>query len=313
MGDARALVDTAFTIGKTDKRLFGAFVEHLGPLRLRRHLRARSCDRRRAWLPRATCSTWCGSWAPTIMRYPGGNFVSGYNWEDGVGPMEQRPRRLDLAWQSTETNAVRHQRVRRLVPASRDRADVGRQPRHARTPTPPATSSSTATSRRHRLVRSAREHGYEEPHDIKFWCLGNEMDGPWQIGAKTRHGIWPDRRRGRQDDALDRSHASSSPPAAPPSRRMATYGAWEEVLEHTFESCRVHLAAHLSQQLCRRHGGLPGLAGPHGQLHRGGGGHRRCRRRQAPLAQADHAELRRVECLVSHPALSTSGSSPAGR
>ena len=42
--------------------------------------------------------------APTIMRYPGGNFVSGYNWEDGVGPVEQRPRRLDLAWMSTETN-----------------------------------------------------------------------------------------------------------------------------------------------------------------------------------------------------------------
>ena len=156
------------------------------PLRLRRHLRARPPDGRRAGLPAATCSRWCASSAPTIMRYPGGNFVSGYNWEDGVGPVDEpaaaaRPR-LDV----DRDQRVRHQRVRRLVPARRHRADAGGQPRHARAAMPRATWSSTATIPGGTALSDLRRaHGWEKPHGVKFWCLGNEMDGPWQMEAKT--------------------------------------------------------------------------------------------------------------------------------
>ena len=91
------------TIGATDKRLFGAFIEHLG-----------RCVYGGIYEPghptadergfRRDVIALIKELAPSIVRYPGGNFVSGYDWEDGVGPAEERPRRLDLAWMSTETN-----------------------------------------------------------------------------------------------------------------------------------------------------------------------------------------------------------------
>ena len=90
-------------IGETDPRLFGAFVEHLG-----------RCVYGGIYEPGHATADEHGfrhdvldlvrELAPTIMRYPGGNFVSGYNWEEGVGPVDKRPRRLDLAWMSTEPN-----------------------------------------------------------------------------------------------------------------------------------------------------------------------------------------------------------------
>jgi alpha-N-arabinofuranosidase len=97
MKEAQVVVDRDFSIGETDPRLFGAFVEHLGrcvyggiyepdhPTADKRGFRGDVLELVREL-------------APTIIRYPGGNFVSGYNWEDGVGPVEKRPRRLDLAW-----------------------------------------------------------------------------------------------------------------------------------------------------------------------------------------------------------------------
>ena len=95
---------TDHVIGTTDRHLFGAFIEHLGRCVYGGIFEPGHPDRRCARDSAATCWRWCASLAPTIMRYPGGNFVSGYDWEDGVGPVEQRPRRLDLAWMSTETN-----------------------------------------------------------------------------------------------------------------------------------------------------------------------------------------------------------------
>src|ERR1700682_2937179 len=93
----------SFAIGTTDRRLFGAFVEHLGRcvyggIFEPGHPTADADGFRQDVLELVR------ELGPTIIRYPGGNFVSGYNWEDGVGPVERRPRRLDLAWKSTETN-----------------------------------------------------------------------------------------------------------------------------------------------------------------------------------------------------------------
>ena len=133
-----------FAIGTTDPRLFGAFIEHLG-----------RCVYGGIFEPghptadaqgfRQDVLALVRELAPTIMRYPGGNFVSGYNWEDGVGPVDQaaapaRPR-LDV----DRDQHVRHQRVHRLVPRRRHRADAGGQSRHARRRCGAATWSSTAT------------------------------------------------------------------------------------------------------------------------------------------------------------------------
>src|SRR5438876_5451138 len=99
MPTADVLLDKNFAIGTTDRRLFGAFVEHLGRcvyggMFEPGHPQADSKGFRKDVLALVR------ELAPTILRYPGGNFVSGYNWEDGVGPLEKRPRRLDLAWMS---------------------------------------------------------------------------------------------------------------------------------------------------------------------------------------------------------------------
>ena len=103
MQHATVLLDRNFAIGKTDRRLFGAFVEHLGRcvyggLFEPDHPTADEKGFRRDVIDLVR------ELGPTIIRYPGGNFVSGYNWEDGVGPVESRPKRLDLAWFSTEPN-----------------------------------------------------------------------------------------------------------------------------------------------------------------------------------------------------------------
>jgi alpha-L-arabinofuranosidase len=104
MAEAVIILDPAFVVGKTDPRLFGSFVEHLG-----------RCVYGRIFEPghptaddegcRQDVLELVRELGVTVVRYPGGNFVSGYNWEDGVGPLERRPRRRELAWFSTETNA----------------------------------------------------------------------------------------------------------------------------------------------------------------------------------------------------------------
>ena len=103
MNKARIVLDSDFIISELDRRLFGSFVEHLGRCVYTGifepgHPTADENGFRRDVLALVR------ELGPTVMRYPGGNFVSGYNWEDGVGPPERRPRRLDLAWRSTETN-----------------------------------------------------------------------------------------------------------------------------------------------------------------------------------------------------------------
>lgn len=117
-------------IGETDPRLFGAFVEHVG-----------RCVYDGIFEPGHPAADANGfrqdvlalvrELNPTIVRYPGGNFVSGYHWEDGVGPPEDRPRRLDLAWGVHRDQPIRDQPIHRLVPAGGRAADAGGEPRNA--------------------------------------------------------------------------------------------------------------------------------------------------------------------------------------
>ena len=120
-----------FAIGVTDRRLFGAFIEHVGRcvyggILEPGHPSADSQGFRHDVLALVR------ELAPTIMRYPGGNFVSGYNWEDGVGPSSSRPRRLDLAWMSTETNQFGTNEFIDWCRLAGYRADAGGESRHAR-------------------------------------------------------------------------------------------------------------------------------------------------------------------------------------
>jgi len=231
---AEVLIDRDFAIGDTDPRLFGAFVEHLG--------RCVYGGIFEPGHPTADAHGFRGDvlelvreLAPTIMRYPGGNFVSGYDWEDGVGPVEQRPRRMDLAWMSTEPNTFGTNefmdwcRVTGIEPMlavnlGTRGADAAR--RYVEYCNHPGGTT---------LSDLRRAHGWEKPHDVKFWCLGNEMDGPWQIETKT---AWEYGRAAAEaakvmrwvDPSLILSACGSS------SRNMPTFGAWEqEVLKQTFE------------------------------------------------------------------------------
>ena len=218
------LVDRDLVISALDRRVFGTFVEHMGRcvyggIYEPRRIRPRTSNGFRQDVLELTREL-----GPTIVRYPGGNFLSGYNWEDGVGPKDKRPTRLDLAWGSTETNQfgtnefIDWCRTANVEPMFA--VNLGtRGPDEARNLLeycnhPGGTYYSDLR----------RSHGYEKPHDIKFWCLGNEMDGPWQICRKTAHGVRSHRAGDRQGHALGRRQICSLPPADPRSarcRRMA--------------------------------------------------------------------------------------------
>jgi alpha-N-arabinofuranosidase len=234
MRDVKVLLDRDFAIGQTDRRLFGAFVEHLGRcvydgIYEPGHPTADEKGFRRDVLELVR------ELAPTIMRYPGGNFVSGYNWEDGVGPAEQRPRRLELAWRSIEPNTfgtnefVDWCRLAGIEPMLA--VNLGTKgPDEARRLVEYCNHADGT-----QLSDLRRSHGWEEPHDIKFWCLGNEMDGPWQMGSKTaeeygRIAVEAAKMMRLVDPTIELAACGSS------GRTMPTFGDWERiVLEHTFE------------------------------------------------------------------------------
>lgn len=221
-------------IGETHPRLFGAFVEHLG-----------RCVYGGIFEPghqtateqgfRGDVLTLVRELAPTIVRYPGGNFVSGYDWEDGVGPREKRPRRMELAWLSTEPNTfgtnefVDWCRLADIEPmmvvnlGTRGPDEARRLVEYCNHP-----SGTELSDRR-------RAHGWEEPHAVKFWCLGNEVDGPWQMGSKTateygRVAAEAAKLMRLTDPTIELAAVGSS------GRNMPTFGHWErEVLRHTFD------------------------------------------------------------------------------
>lgn len=186
MANATLILDRDFQIGKVDPRLYGSFIEHLGravytgifepghPLSDEEGFRKDVLELVREL-------------GVTLVRYPGGNFVSGYRWEDGIGPVKDRPARLDLAWATLETNEFG---LNEFVSWSRKAGtevmmavNLGtRGPAEARDIVEYCNHPSGTY-----LSDLRRSHGYEKPHDIKLWCLGNEMDGPWQMGAKTAY------------------------------------------------------------------------------------------------------------------------------
>jgi alpha-N-arabinofuranosidase len=221
-------------VGSIDRRLFGTFVEHLG-----------RCVYTGIYEPshpaadergfRSDVMALSRELGVTIVRYPGGNFVSGYDWEDGIGPRTDRPTRLDLAWRSIETNEFGTDEFMDWVGA------IGAEPMLA------VNLGTRGIDAARRLVeycnhpgRTAlsdlrQQNGHAAPHGVKLWCLGNEMDGPWQIGQKSAHEYGVLARETAKamklvDPTIEVVACGSS------SSSMPTFGTWEEgVLNECYE------------------------------------------------------------------------------
>ncbi len=234
METAKIVADPTFRIGVVDPRLFGSFIEHLGRavyggIYEPGHPTADEMGFRHDVLDLVR------ELGVTIVRYPGGNFVSGYNWLDGVGPRTKRPKRLDLAWKTLEPNEVGTDEF--CAWADRAGVEVNMAVNLGTGGIDEARSlveyCNHAGGSLYSDMRIA--NGYAEPHRIKTWCLGNEMDGPWQLGHKTADEY------GRLaaetaiamkwvDPTIELVACGSSNAAMP------TFGAWEAtVLDHVYE------------------------------------------------------------------------------
>jgi len=181
---AEIIVNKNYTIGEIDKRIYGSFIEHLGRavyggIYEPGHETADDAGFRKDVMELVKQLN------VPIIRYPGGNFVSGYYWEDGTGDKAKRPKRLDCAWFTTETNEVGIDEFQEW--AKRAGSDIimavnlgTRGPNDAKNLLE-YCNLETDTA----YANMRRANGFEKPFGIKTWCLGNEMDGPWQIGQKT--------------------------------------------------------------------------------------------------------------------------------
>jgi alpha-N-arabinofuranosidase len=181
---ARLVVDPARTIASLERNLFGSFLEHLGRAVYGGVYEPGSKLADGSGFRRDVLEEVRRLGVP-IVRYPGGNFVSGYDWRDGVGPKSARPRVLERAWNSVETNQFG---TNEFVAWCRA---VGAEPLLATNFGTAGAEMSAAlveycnVEKGTRWSELRRAHGIERPHGVKYWCLGNEMDGTWQIGHMT--------------------------------------------------------------------------------------------------------------------------------
>lgn len=227
-------LDPATVVAPVERRLFGSFVEHMG-----------RCVYTGIYEPEHSSADQFGfrsdvleltrELGVSVVRYPGGNFVSSYRWEDGVGPRENRPTRLDLAWRGIEPNHVGLNEFMGWA------GEAGVEPMMAvnlgTRGVQDAVDLIEYTNHREGTHFSdlRRSHGAKEPHDVRLWCLGNELDGPWQMGQKTPHeygrlAAETAKAMRMVDPRIELVAVGSS------NSHMPTFGTWErEVLEQTYE------------------------------------------------------------------------------
>ncbi len=232
-GPVRLYVDTRRTRATLDRNVFGSFLEHLGraiyegiydpgsPLSDSNGYRKDVLEEiRKLNVP--------------IVRYPGGNFVSGYNWIDGVGPAKDRPRVLDKAWNALNSNQFGTNEFLAWCKAA------GTEPLLAvnlGTGTPEEAAALVEYCNVEKGTRWSdlrRKHGIAEPHRVQHWCLGNEMDGPWQIGHMpgVEYGLKA-ADAGRQMRYVDRNLTLVACGSSGPG--MSTYLEWDRaVLEQCY-------------------------------------------------------------------------------
>ena len=231
---AKIITNKNNIVDKIDRRIYGSFIEHLG-----------RAVYNGIYEPSHVCADDMGFRGDVLslinelnvplVRYPGGNFVSGYNWEDGIGDKSKRPKKMELAWLSIETNQVGVDEFQEW--AKRAGVDVmmavnlgTRGPDDARNL---IESCNSETDTYYANLR--RQNGFEKPFGFKLWCLGNEMDGEWQICHKTAEEYGRIATEAAKvlkwvDPSIELVACGSSDP------NMPTYGSWERtVLEHTYD------------------------------------------------------------------------------
>jgi len=221
-------------VAPLDRNLFGSFLEHLG-----RAIYEGIYD------PGSKLSDSNGfrkdvmdevrQMGVPIVRYPGGNFVSGYNWLDGVGPKQDRPRVLDKAWNSLNTNQFG---TNEFMAWCKGTGTLPLMGLNLGTGTPEDAAALVEycnVDKGTKWSELRRKHGFAEPYKVKHWCLGNEMDGPWQIGhmTATEYGLKAQdaaRQMHYVDPSLQLIACGSSGPFMP------TYLEWDrEVLEQCYD------------------------------------------------------------------------------
>jgi len=231
---ARIYVDPAQKIASLDRKVFGSFIEHLG-----RSIYggvyepgsklADSNGFRRDVLEEVK------KLGVPVIRYPGGNFVSGYNWLDGVGPKDKRPVVLDKAWNTIEPNQFGTNEFMQWCRA------VGSEPLMGLNLGTGTAEMAAALVEYCNLDQGTkwsdlrRQHGIEKPHNVKYWCLGNEMDGSWQIGhmPAREYGLKA-RDSANQMRMVDPSVQLIACGSSGPG--MATYLEWDrEMLEECYD------------------------------------------------------------------------------
>lgn len=230
-------------ISRIDDRLFGSFIEHLGRavyggIYEPGHETSDSDGFRTDVLNEVK-----GLDVP-LVRYPGGNFVSSYFWEDGVGPKSSRKKKLDPAWRSVETNEfgtdefmrwcekVKTQPLLAVNLGTRGLQDAINYLEYCNVPEGTYYSD------------LRKKHGREKPYDVKMWCLGNEMDGKWQTGHKTASEYASlASKTGKAMKAIDPSLELVV--CGSTNISMATFPSWEEkLLEKTYETAD-YISAHI--------------------------------------------------------------------
>ena len=231
---ARVLLDKSYRISEIDHRIYGSFIEHLG--------RAVYEGIYEPDHPSADSDGFRGDVIDLVkaldmplVRYPGGNFVSNYDWEDGVGPVDGRPRRIDLAWKSVEPNTVGTNEFAKWAQkvGSEVNMAVNLGTRGIDAARNLVEYCNLPSGTKYSDLRIS--HGVKEPHRFKTWCLGNEMDGPWQTGHKTAYEYGRIANEAGKvmkwtDPSIELVAAGSSNP------RMPTYPQWEAtVLEETYD------------------------------------------------------------------------------
>jgi alpha-N-arabinofuranosidase len=249
---ASVVIDPAFTVAPVRRQLFGSFVEHLG-----------RCVYTGIYEPEHPTATPDGFRRDVLdlvselgistVRYPGGNFVSGYRWEDGIGPRSQRPVRRDLAWHCTEPNIVGVDEFMRWARAARvePMMAVNLGTRGVQDALNLLEYCNGAAGAYYSDLRA--RNGSPEPYGIRMWCLGNEMDGLWQIGHKTAHEY------GRLAAETARAMRMADPgltlvACGSSSAELPTFGAWEAtVLGEAYDEVDL-ISAHA--YYCERDGDL---------------------------------------------------------
>ncbi|MFI4945945.1 MAG: alpha-N-arabinofuranosidase [Burkholderiales bacterium] len=233
-GPARAVLRRGRYRAELDRRLLGAFLEHLG--------RAIYTG---VYEPGSKLADGHGfrtdvvsevkALGVPIMRYPGGNFVSGYNWQDGVGPKDKRPTVLERAWNSLETNQfgtnefIEWCKLVATEPLLAFNLGTGTVEQGV------AYVEYCNVAKGTKWSELRRAHGYDAPHAVRYWCLGNEMDGPWQMGTMTAREYGRKARdAARQIRVIDRELKLIA--CGSSNTVMPTYLVWDrEVLEECYD------------------------------------------------------------------------------